>query len=151
MGAHLFNFTTHLDKFIGVVDGTGGITDGAMCLGTGSACRFDGALHVAGIIEGIENAENIHAVLGGAEDESFDYIVGEVGILHDVLPAEEHHVRGFRAGFFECIKALKGEFIKETQAGVNGGASPGFEGIETPVIQLFADRKHLLGAHPGRG
>ena len=135
MGAHLFNFTPHLDELIGVVDGAGGVADGAVSLRSGSARRFDGALHVARIIEGIKYPENIHTVLGGATDESFDHIVGKVGVLHDVLPAEEHHVGGFGTGFFKRVQSIKGKLVEKAQAGIDGGASPGFEGIEAPVVQ----------------
>ena len=135
MGAHLFNFTPHLDELGGVVDGAGGVADGTVSLRPGSTGGFDSALHVAGVIEGIKYPENIHAVLGGATDEGFNHIVGKVGILHDILPPEEHHVRGFGTGFFKRVQSIKGKLIEKAQAGIDGGASPCFKGIEAPVIQ----------------
>lgn len=52
----------------------------------------------------------------------------------------------------ECldgIEAVKWVFVQESQAGVNGSASPGFQGSESHLIQLFHHREHLFGAHSG--
>ena len=52
--------------------------------------RLDARLHVADIVHGIEDAENIDATASGALDERLNDIVRIVSIADHVLPAEEH-------------------------------------------------------------
>ena len=81
----------------------------AGCLG-----RVDGALHVARVVERIEDAENVHAVVGRACDKGFDHIVREVCVLHDVLSAKQHHVRCvFGQAFLSVSSRSKGNSSKK--------------------------------------
>ena len=122
-----------------------------MGLGAGAFGGLDGAFHVPRVVQGIEDAEDIHAVLGGGVDEGVDDIVGEVGVLDDILAAQQHHVRCFRARLLQGVEAVEGKLVEEAQAGVDGGTAPGFQGTEADVIEVRADREHLGGGHAGGG
>ena len=87
-GSHFGELHTQIDKTLGVVDGARGVANDAVGLFARFDSCFDGKLHVAWVIQGIEDTENVHAVLSGAVDEGFNNIVGKVGVLNDVLTAE---------------------------------------------------------------
>ena len=57
--------------------------------------------------DAVENAENVHAVLGAHGDEGFHHVVRVVGVAHDVLAAQEHHVRRLGGGLLQGVQAVK--------------------------------------------
>ena len=127
----------------------GGITQGSLSVFSSFLNGIDGCSQIAGIVECVKNSEDVHAVLGRTLDESSHHIVREAGVLNDVLPPQEHHVRSPGAPFLERIQAVKGVFIQEAQAGINGGSSPRFQGAKAHLIQAFEGWKHLAGPHSG--
>ena len=60
-------------------------------------------------------------------------------------------MRGLRAGLFQRVEAIEREFVEETETGINGGTAPSLECAETPIVECFTNREHLLGAHAGGG
>jgi hypothetical protein len=111
--------------------------------------RFDGLGNVAHVIERIKGSENIHSVLGGTADKSFHHIIGEIGVLDNVLPAKQHHVLGLRRPFLDRVQSLKGKLVEEAQARIDSCPSPGFQSSKPQTIQELEGRKHLLCPHAG--
>ena len=146
-GSHFGELHTQIDKALGVVDGTRGVADHAVGLFARVDRCFDGELHVAGVVQGIEDTEDIHAVFGGGIDKGLDNIVGEVGVLHDVLAAKQHHVLGFWTGFFKCVQAIEWKLVEEAESSIDGCASPGFKRTEVHAVEDGGDFEHLLGSH----
>ncbi len=75
---------------VGVGDVTG-VADGGFANGLAVvAGGFHGDLHVGKVVEGVEDAEDVHAGIGGVFDESGDDIVGVVRVADGIGAAEEH-------------------------------------------------------------
>ena len=49
------------------------------------------------------------------------------------------------------VEAFEGKFFEEAEAGVDGGAAPGFEGTVADAVEGFEDGEHLLRFHSGGG
>ena len=112
---------------------------------------MNGRLQVAHVVEGVENADDVHAVLAHAAHKRLDHVVGEAGVLDDVLAAQKHELRGLGGGLFESAQAVKRIFVEEAQAGINGGAAPGFQAVEAHAVENGGGGQHLGGGHAGGG
>ena len=88
VGTHLLQLHAHLDELGHGVRRTAGVANRAVCLRTGRFTGVDRALHVSRVIERVKDPENIHPVIGARLDEGCDHVVGEVGVLNDILPAQ---------------------------------------------------------------
>ncbi len=64
----------------------GGIAEGALGVGAVAADRLQGGLHVARVVHGIKDAEDVHAVFDGALHEALHHVVGVVAVAEQVLP-----------------------------------------------------------------
>ena len=70
--------------------GAGGVADGALRVLADLLDCGDGALHVAGVVQGIEDPEDVHAVFGGPLDEVVDDVVAIVAVAQQVLATQKH-------------------------------------------------------------
>ncbi len=96
--------------------------------------EFAGALHggdtgpqITKIVQGVEDAENVHASLGGLVYEAFDDAIFIVPVTQQVLTAQQHLQTGFRQQLAESPQALPGIFIQKADTGIKGGASPALQ------------------------
>jgi hypothetical protein len=148
---HLFQLHGHLHEGFHGVDRRNGVGQRAL----GVAAEFlgggDGGLEVAGVVEGVEDAQVGHAGVDGALHESANDVVRERGVLNNVLSAQQHLVRGLGRKLLERAKAIEGVFGQVAQAGVDDGSTPGFQCVETHAVEFFDDRQHLGGLHAGGG
>lgn len=151
VAAEVAEFGAHFDKGFDGVDGAGGVADFAAGVFAAGFDRLDGGGEVAGIIEGVEDAEDVLAGGGVGANEGFDDVVGEGGVLDDVLPAQEHELGGLGRGFFEGAEAVEGVFAEEAEAGVDGGAAPGLEAGEAHLVEDGGGGEHLRGGHARGG
>ena len=83
---------------------------------------------MARVVEGVEDAEDVDAVLRGELDEAAEDVVGVVPVAEDVLAPEEH-LEGRLAPGLDLAQALPGVLAQKAQADVEGRAAPAFEGI----------------------
>jgi len=149
IAAEFFELDAHFHEGVDGVNGAGRVADFAAGVFAGRLGGADGRGQVAQIIERIENAEDVAAGVGGAADKGFDDVVREAGVLHDILAAQEHEVRGFRRGFFEGAKAVEWIFPEKAQAGVDRGAAPSFQSAKAESVEERCRRQHLCGGHAG--
>lgn len=149
VAAHFFEFDAHANKSFDGVDGAGGVADFAACMFFAIDHRFDGGSEVAGVVEGIEDAEDVLSGGGIDTDEGLDDVIGETRVLHDVLATQQHDLWRFGCGFFEYAEAVERVFVEVAQTGIDGGAAPSFEAAETEFIEDGGRRQHLLGGHAG--
>lgn len=149
VGAHGDHFVGELGEGFDGVDGGGGVADGALDVAPGLFDGLEGGFEVSGVVEGIENAEDVHAVLDGAVAEFVDDVVGVVAVADGVLAAEEHLGGGVGEALFDFAEAFPRVFFEEAEAGVEGGAAPAFDGVVADGIHELEDGDHVLGAHAG--
>lgn len=87
-------------------------------VGAVAADRLQGGLHVARVVHGIEDAEDVHAVFDGALDEALHHVVGVVAVAEQVLAAEQHLQRGLGHRLFQLAQADPRVLAEEADAGV---------------------------------
>ena len=75
--------------------------------------RLDGRLHVARVVERVEDAEDVDAGPRGETDELADHVVGVVAVAEHVLPAQEHLKAGVGQGRLERAHALPRVLVQE--------------------------------------
>src|SRR5207237_3818842 len=112
--------------------------------------RLDARLHVADIVHGIEDAENIDATVSGALDERLNDIVRIISVADHVLPAEEHLRARLGHGRTQLAEPFPWAFLQIAKTRVERRPTPGLHRPVADLIQLAGDRKHIFGAHPGR-
>ena len=149
VAAHGFQFFGHLHEIGNVMHRAGGVADGTLGCLAGLFDRIDGNLQIAQVVHGVENAEHIHAVVSGFLYECAYHVVGIVTVAEQVLPAQQHLDAGVGQCLAQALEAIPRVFAQETHAGVERGATPGFERPETDIVEFLADRQHVLGAHTG--
>ena len=66
---------------------------------------------IAQVVQGIEYPEYIDAVYRRPLHKGIDDIIGVVAIAEDILPPEQHLLRGIRHRFFEFTDPFPGIFI----------------------------------------
>ncbi|VGP39343.1 hypothetical protein SB00094_01725 [Klebsiella variicola subsp. tropica] len=86
----------------------GGVRKRALGVGAVAADSLQGGLHVARVVHGIEDAEDVHAVFDGALDEALHHVIGVVAVAEQVLAAEQHLQRGFRHRLFQLAQGTHG-------------------------------------------
>jgi hypothetical protein len=91
-----------------------------------AAHGLDGVRHVAQVVEGVEDAEHVHAVFGRTVDEAVHHRVFVVAVAQQVLPTQQHLQARIGHQRAEGSQALPRVFVQEADAGVEGGAAPAF-------------------------
>ena len=145
--SHIREFPPHVHKSLSGVHGRSRVADGAVGLRSGFLGGADGGFHVARVVHAVENAEDVHAVLGAHGDKGFHHVVRIVGVAHDILAAQQHHVRRLGGRFFQGVQPVERPFFQEAQPGVDGGAAPGFQGAEAHGVQNGGDGQHVCRLH----
>jgi hypothetical protein len=106
-------------------------------------------LEVAVVVEGVEGAEDVHAVFTGAVHEGVGHVVGVVAVAHQVLGPQQHGEGGLLEIAFQGADAFPGIFVEKAVHGVEGGAAPGLDGPEAHLVHQFGHRDHVFGAAAG--
>ena len=109
-----------------------------------------GAPQVADVVECVEHAENVHAVLGGLIHEAIHHGIFVVAIAQQVLAAQQHLQAGVGQQFAELPQALPGILIEEADAGVERGATPTFHRPVARLVDIGASGNHVFHGHPRR-
>ena len=151
IGPHIGDFLGQVGKVLKVMHRGGGIADGAVSLCAGFLGSLDGGAHVLRVVQAVKDTENVHAVLGAQFHESLHHVIGVVSVAHEVLSAQQHHVRGLGSQLLEGVQAVERMFPQKTETGVDGSTTPGFQSGEAHGVQDGGNFEHLLGGHAGGG
>ena len=127
----------------------GGVRKRTLGVGAVAADRLQGGLHVARVVHGIEDAEDVHAVFDGALHEALHHVVGVVAVAEQVLAAEQHLQRGLRHRLFQLAQADPRVLAEKADAGVKGGAAPALKGAVADVVQLSGNGQHIVETQTG--
>ena len=150
MAAHVLQPLGHVQPVVQVVDRTDGVGHGALGVPVDLQGRLDRGLQVAQVVHGIEDAEDVDAVLRRPLDKPADHVIGIVPVAEDVLAAKEHLLRGVGHGRLQGSQALPGVLTEVADAGVESCAAPGLERPVADLVELLGDRQHVVQAHAGR-
>ena len=147
VGAHIFKLLGKLDEVLGRMYGAGRIADRRLADALVLFAALHSLAHVARVIERVENADDVDAVLDGLLDKLLDDVVGVVLVTENVLPSQKHLQFGFGHRFAQFAQPLPRILIEEAQAGVERRAAPALDRIVTDLVQLIGDGKHLVQSH----
>ena len=86
----------------------------------------DGLLEIPDIVHCIEDAEDIHSVLGSRFYESVHNIIGVVSVTQNVLTAQQHLHARVGHGLSETAQPLPGILSQKTDTGIERRTAPYF-------------------------
>ena len=125
----------------------GGVANRGFHVLLGPADGGDGLLHVPDVVQGVEDAEDVHAVGRGALDEGAHHVVVVMAVADQVLAAQQHLEARAAHHALERAEPLPGVFPQKAQAGIKGGAAPDFQGPEADRIEPVRDVEHVFRPH----
>ena len=147
--AHLLQLLGHVHIVILVVNGGDGVghsgLNGTAILDGG----LDGLLQVAGIVQSVEDTDDVDTVLDGLGAEGIHNVVSVVLVAQNVLSTEQHLQLGVGHGLAQLTQTLPGIFVQEAHAGVEGCAAPALQRPVADGVQNFAGGDHILQTHTG--
>ncbi len=127
IGAHVLDAFALLHPDVEGMHRAHRVGDGAL----GVLALFDHrrhrALDVAHVVHGVEHAEHVHAAFRRPFHEGVDHVVGVMAVAEQVLPAQQHLLGRVGHRLLELADALPGVLAQVADAGVEGGAAPGFQ------------------------
>ncbi len=110
--------------------------------------HLHGPGHVAHVVDGVKDAEDVNAVALGQHHEFLNDVVGIVLVADDVLAAQQHLEGGVGHLFLQLADALPGVLVEEAHGRVKGGPAPHLHRVIAHLVQLLGDGQHVVGAHP---
>ena len=149
--AHLLDLLGQLEEVFLGVHRADRVADGDFAVAAVFLGGLDGLLEVAQIVQRIEDADDVNAVLDGLFDELIHHVVRIMLVAENVLAAEEHLQLGVGHRLAQRAQALPRIFVQKAHAGVERRAAPALQRIVADLIQLVRDGQHLLQAHTGCG
>ena len=124
VGAHLLQLHGQLDEVVLVVHGALGVADGSLHHTAVLLDELHGGLHIAGVVQGVEDTHHINAVFNGLLAESLYHVIRVVAVAQNVLAAQQHLQLGVGKALLQGAQALPGVFVQKAHAHVEGGAAP---------------------------
>ena len=127
-----------------------GVADGQLQVRAGVLDCGGGPFEVHGVVQGIEDAEDVYARLRGTMHEGVDHVVRVRSVADQRLPAEEHLQGRVGNEFLEGAETLPGVLAEEARGGVEGRAAPDLHGVEADGVHPLGDGHHVFSAETGR-
>ena len=106
-----------------------------------------GGLHVADVVQGIEDPEHLHAVLDGLGDKPFHDVVGVMAVSHHDLSPQQHLQAGLGHALPHGPQPLPRVLVQEAHARIEGGPAPDLQGPVAHVVQHLHGRNHVVRPH----
>ena len=150
VGPHLGEAAAEPDERLEGVDRRLGVADRPLGPGAGALHGLHRDLHVARVVEGVEDPKDVDPLTGRFADELADDVVGVVPVADEVLSPQQHLERrpGHRA--LERAQTLPRVLVQEPEADVERGSAPHLDRAVADRVEALRDRQHVARAHPGR-
>ena len=132
-----------------VVHGAQGIADAALNMCAFLVGRLDGGLQVAGVVQCVEDADDVDAVCNGLLHEVLDGVVSIGAVAQHVLAAEQHLQLLVGQLLAQDAQTLPGVLIEEADAAIKGSAAPALDREVRDLIHFGQDGTHLIHRHTG--
>ena len=147
LAAHRLQLLRLGHELIQRVDRRNRIADRALSMGPAFHDGLDGGLDVAVVVERIEDAEYVYAVFDRLIHEAAQHVIAVMPITQNVLPAQQHLQRRVGDQLLDFAQALPRIFIQKAKAGVESRAAPALHGPVADLVDLLANRQHILQPH----
>ena len=147
--AHLLEGLGVLDVVLVVVDGAEGVADAALNVCALVVGGLDGSLQVAGVVQCVEDADDVDAVCDGLLDEVLDGVVRVGAVAQHILAAEQHLQLLVGQLLAQDAQTLPRILIEEADAAVEGRTAPALDGEVRDLVHFGQDGTHLVHRHTG--
>ena len=131
------------------VDRRGGVGDGTGSDGTGIDGGFHGNLQVVGVVQSVEDTDDVDAVLHSLLHEQLDEIVGVVGVTQNILTTQQHLQLGVGHLCPDLAQPLPGILVQVAQADVKSGAAPALDGVVANLVDGLQHGLELVVGQTG--
>ena len=129
------------------VDGARGVAERRLALPSRLVASLDGRLEVAHVVQGVEHAHDVDAVLDRLLHHGADHVVGVVLVAEEVLAAQQHLQAAVGRRLANGAQTLPGVLVQKAQAGVEGGAAPDLERMVAGTVQVCQHGQHVGERH----
>ena len=136
-------------KVLVVVHRAQGIADAALHMSAFLVGCLDGSLQVAGIVQCVEDADDINAVCHGLLHKILHGIICVGAVAQHVLAAEQHLQLLVGQLLAQDAQALPRVFVQKADAAVERSAAPALHGEVVDLIHFRQDGTHLIHGHAG--
>ncbi len=109
--AHLLKLLGEVYEIILGMHGAEGVAHRGLTSAAVFLCSLNGSLHIARIVQRVEDADDIDAVFDGLLHEKIDHVVGVVLVAQNVLPAQEHLQLRVRQRLAQSAQTLPRIFV----------------------------------------
>ena len=145
--AELFELLTVLEEAIERVDRRHGVGNRALEVGSAFLDGVRVVDDVADIVQGVEDAEDVNAVLVGCMNEARAHFTGIVLVADEVLTTRKHGKTGVGGLRLNRAEAIPRILIEETQTRIERRTAPCLDGPIPNAIHLGQDREHIPDGH----
>ena len=147
---------THLLKGLGVggeglvgVHRAEGVADAALDMGPLLVGRLDGGLQVAGVVQRVEDADDVDAIGHRLLHEVLHRVVGVGAVAQHVLAAEQHLQLLVGQLPAQDAQPVPRVLVQKADAAVEGRAAPALHREVGDLIHFGQDGTHLIHGHAG--
>ena len=147
--AHGLQLLDDLHILLQGVDGGGGVGDGAGGDGAGLDGGFHGHLQVLGVVQRVEDADDVDAVFHGLLDKLLHEVIGIVGVTQHVLAPQQHLQLGVGHLGPDLPQPLPGILVQVAKADVEGGTAPALGGVVAGLVHGGENVLELGVRQPG--
>ena len=149
VGAEVFELLAVFQIAVERVHGRHGIGDGTFEPAAASLDGLGVIDHVADVVERVEHAKHLDAVLLRAGDEAVHDVFRVMLVAHQVLAAREHGQVGVGHVGLDRTQALPRVFVQEPQARVERRAAPSLDRPIAHLVHLRQNGQHVAELHAG--
>src|SRR5690554_7524592 len=98
---------------------------------------FRCGFNVTGIVQRIENTNDVHTVGNSLLYKVLHHIVGVVTVTQKILSPQQHLQRRFLSLVLNLAQTLPGVLIQKSNTSIKSSTTPGLQGVVTHLIKLF--------------
>ena len=147
--AHALQVLHHAHEGLLGMYRAGGEGDGTGGVGPALDGLVNGDLQVAHVVQGVENPDDVNAVLYGVLHKLAHHVVGIVLVPQNILAAQQHLQLGVGHLGTDLAQALPGILTQIAQAHVKGSAAPHLGRVEARLVHGLQDGLKLVVREAG--
>ncbi len=150
LGAHVEQLTGELHVALGGVQRGDRVADGALRVLAGLLDGLHRVRHVARVVQCVEDAEDVHAVLRRLVDETLHHFILVVAVAQQVLAPQQHLQPGVGHQLAERPQTLPGVLVEEPDACIVGSTAPALDAPVAGLVDVLAGFDHVFHGHADR-
>jgi hypothetical protein len=147
--AHLLQSLGVGCKVLVVVHRAQGVADAALHMSAFLVGRLDGSLQVAGVVQSIEDADDVDAVGNRLLYKVLHSVICVGTVAQHILAAEQHLQLLMRQFLAQDAQTLPRILVQEADATVERSAAPALHGEVVDLVHFGQDGAHLVHGHTG--